>query len=73
MQRTAIARALAADPPVLLADEPTGNLDSANGKIVLDLLASLRSPDRVIVIATHDLRAAACADRRIGLRDGKVE
>jgi putative ABC transport system ATP-binding protein len=73
LQRTAIARAVAADPPILLADEPTGNLDSANGAAVLELLASLRSPTRAILLATHDTRAAARADRRVGLRDGRIE
>jgi putative ABC transport system ATP-binding protein len=69
-QRVAIARALANEPRLLLADEPTGNLDSAATRDVLRLLESLRLAGRTIVIATHDTRIAATADRLISMRDG---
>ena len=73
MQRTAIARALINDPPVILADEPTGNLDSDNSAAVIDLLARLnRQEGRTIVIATHSDIADAVATRRIRLKDGRM-
>ncbi len=74
MQRAAIARALVTDPPILLADEPTGNLDSATGREILGLLRSVHESerDRTIVMVTHDPAAAAFAGRQIVLRDGKV-
>jgi ABC-type lipoprotein export system ATPase subunit len=72
-QRVAIARALANDPALLLADEPTGNLDSATQAEVLDLLARLRRERRLtLLIVTHSPEVAAAADRRIRLRDGRV-
>lgn len=72
-QRVAIARALVTHPQLLLADEPTGNLDSANGKQVLDLLTHLRaSLGLTIVMVTHDETVAAYADRRLHLVDGKL-
>jgi putative ABC transport system ATP-binding protein len=72
-QRVAIARAFACRPPVLLADEPTGNLDSANGAHVLDLLGRLHRDERTtIVLVTHDPDVARRADRVIHLRDGAV-
>ena len=71
MQRVAVARAVAADPEVLLADEPTGNLDSENGRRVLDLLSRLnREMDLTILLATHSDEAAQRAVRSICLRDG---
>jgi putative ABC transport system ATP-binding protein len=69
-QRVAIARALANQPQVLLADEPTGNLDSAGTLDVLRLLDSLRTAGLTLVLATHDERIAATADRLITMRDG---
>ena len=74
MQRAAIARALVTDPPILLADEPTGNLDSATGREILEMLLAVHQadPDRTIVMVTHDPGAAAFAGRQITLRDGKV-
>jgi len=71
-QRVAVARALAGDPSVLLADEPTGNLDSANGEKVMDLLKELHKAGSTICMVTHDPRYAAFADREIHLFDGKI-
>ena len=71
-QRIAIARALANDPPLVLADEPTGNLDSSNGRHVLDLLLQVRRTRNVtLVLVTHDPAVAAVADDRLVLRDGR--
>ncbi len=73
-QRVAIARAIVADPGVVLADEPTGNLDSAAGSAVLELLQGLnREHGQTIVLATHSPDAARRAGRIVGLRDGKIE
>jgi putative ABC transport system ATP-binding protein len=70
-QRIAIARALANDPPLILADEPTGNLDSTNGRHILDLLLQVRHTRRVtLVLVTHDRSIAAVADVQLVLRDG---
>jgi putative ABC transport system ATP-binding protein len=72
-QRVAIARAFANDPSILLADEPTGNLDSRNGRHVLDLMVAMnRKRKATLVLVTHDHDLAAMADRRISLRDGRV-
>src|SRR5271154_6008230 len=71
-QRVAVARALGGDPSILLADEPTGNLDSANGEQVMDLLRELHRGGATICMVTHDPRYAACADRSIHLFDGRV-
>ncbi len=74
MQRVAIARALINDPPLLFADEPTGNLDSVAGEEVLLLLKDLQTRQgRTIVMVTHDAKAAAYGDRIITLRDGRVQ
>ena len=72
-QRVAIARAVALRPPLLLADEPTGNLDSATGSAIIDLLLALqREHASTLVLVTHDPALADRADRVIGLRDGRV-
>jgi putative ABC transport system ATP-binding protein len=71
-QRIAIARALANDPPIVLADEPTGNLDSGTGRIILDLLLNVRRTRKAtLVLVTHDQDLAALADTRLTLRDGR--
>ncbi len=71
-QRVAVARALGGDPAILLADEPTGNLDSANGEAVMDLLRELHRGGATICMVTHDPRYAKYADRNIHLFDGRV-
>src|SRR5574340_668712 len=71
-QRVAVARALAGDPSVLLADEPTGNLDSANGEAVMNLLRELHRNGATICIVTHDPRYAQWAERTIRLFDGRI-
>jgi putative ABC transport system ATP-binding protein len=71
-QRVAVARALAGSPAVLLADEPTGNLDSKNGDAVMELLRSLHQTGSTIVMVTHDSRFARNADRTIHVFDGRV-
>jgi putative ABC transport system ATP-binding protein len=71
-QRVAVARALAGDPAILLADEPTGNLDSQNGEQVMDLLRELHRGGATICMVTHDPRYARYADRSIHLFDGRV-
>jgi putative ABC transport system ATP-binding protein len=74
MQRVAVARALVADPAIVLADEPTGNLDSATGRGILELLHAVAKEDgRTVVVVTHDPSAARFADRVVRLRDGRVE
>lgn len=71
-QRVAVARALAGDPAILLADEPTGNLDSTNGEAVMDLLRELHRGGATICMVTHDPRYAKYADRSIHLFDGRI-
>ena len=71
-QRVAVARALAGSPSILLADEPTGNLDSKNGEAVMDLLKELHKDGATICMVTHDPRFAAHAEREVHLFDGKI-
>jgi putative ABC transport system ATP-binding protein len=71
-QRVAIARAVVGDPPLLLADEPTGNLDSASGAGVLELLKALNREGTAVVVITHDLDVAAALPRRLEIRDGQI-
>ena len=71
-QRVAVARALAGKPAILLADEPTGNLDSRNGEGVMDLLKELHSKGATICMVTHDERFAQHADRAVHLLDGRI-
>jgi putative ABC transport system ATP-binding protein len=71
-QRAAIARALANDPPLLLADEPTGNLDSATADAVLKLFADLNSDGQTIVVVTHETDISSVARRQITLHDGRI-
>ena len=74
IQRVAMARALAFNPPILLADEPTGNLDSKNGTAILSLLRRVSKEDGcTVVMVTHSEEAAGYGDRRIYLRDGRIE
>ena len=71
-QRVAVARAVAGDPAILLADEPTGNLDSRNGEAVMELLRELNRNGSTICMVTHDMRYAQHADRTVELFDGRV-
>jgi putative ABC transport system ATP-binding protein len=74
MQRAAIARALIHSPSILLADEPTGNLDTTTGNVILELLRRLaREQNTATIMATHSVEAAALADTVVRLRDGKIE
>ena len=72
-QRVAIARALANDPKVILADEPTGNLDSRNGKLIVELLKQLSERGKTVIVVTHDTGIAKIADVRIKLQDGSIQ
>ena len=72
-QRGAIARAIAQAPPVILADEPTGNLDSGSSKEIIDILKKLHAEGRTVILITHDNEIASQAKRVIRIKDGKVE
>jgi putative ABC transport system ATP-binding protein len=71
-QRVAIARAVVGDPPLLLADEPTGNLDTASGAAIVELLHELNAQGTTVVVITHDTELARQLPRRVALRDGRV-
>jgi putative ABC transport system ATP-binding protein len=72
-QRVALARAFVVDPPIVMADEPTGNLDSSNGRLVLDLLLERNKREgTTLVLVTHDAEVASRADRKVVLKDGRV-
>ncbi|HEX3947281.1 MAG TPA: ABC transporter ATP-binding protein [Acidimicrobiales bacterium] len=71
-QRVALARAIVTDPLMVLADEPTGALDSANAAHVLEIFESLESPERAVVMVTHDLTVADTARRKVSMRDGRI-
>lgn len=71
-QRVAIARAIASKPPVILADEPTGNLDSKSGKEVMEMIQELHKEGKTIILITHDNNVAAEAERIIRIQDGKI-
>jgi putative ABC transport system ATP-binding protein len=71
-QRVALARAMANSPDIVLADEPTGNLDSAAARAVLELFGEARRRGQTLLLVTHDARVAAAADRVIRLRDGRI-
>ena len=71
-QRVAIARAVAGCPVLVLADEPTGNLDSAAGRQIIELLAGLTDDGAAVVVVTHDAAVAAAMDRRVVMRDGRI-
>ena len=71
-QRVAIARALVTDPALVLADEPTGNLDTATGAEVIDLLHEVHQTGRTIILITHDAEVAAHAERQVHIRDGRL-
>ncbi|WP_067470943.1 ABC transporter ATP-binding protein [Nocardia amamiensis] len=72
MQRVAVARALIMDPPLILADEPTGNLDSKTGAAILELLGEIAGSGNSVVMVTHDMGAVTYCDRVITLRDGRI-
>ncbi|MGN8690227.1 ABC transporter ATP-binding protein [Atopobiaceae bacterium HCP3S3_F7] len=72
MQRVAIARALVCDPEVILADEPTGNLDSETGELVMGIFRRMQSRGKTVVLITHDPEVAAWADRVVHIRDGRL-
>ncbi|MEM2515230.1 MAG: ATP-binding cassette domain-containing protein, partial [Candidatus Caldarchaeum sp.] len=72
-QRVAIARALVTEPSIILADEPTGNLDSKSGAVVVKLLRELTRKGNTVIVVTHNMDVAKAADRIVYIRDGKIE
>jgi len=72
-QRVAIARALVMNPSIILADEPTGNLDSKSGIEIVELLQRLNEEGITIILVTHERDIAACAKRQISMKDGKIQ
>jgi putative ABC transport system ATP-binding protein len=72
-QRVAVARALVGAPSLVLADEPTGNLDTVTGEGILDLLREIHAGGATVIVVTHDPQVAARAPRRVTLRDGRIE
>jgi len=72
-QRVALARALVGDPRVLIADEPTGNLDTASGGIIVDLLVEQHRAGKTVILVTHEQRLAEVASRCIHMRDGRID
>jgi len=73
MQRVAIARALANSPHILLADEPTGNLDSTTGKQIMELICSLHEEGKTIIMVTHEPEVAVYAEHRLHMKDGRID
>ena len=71
-QRVAIARAIVTDPLVVLADEPTGALDSENAENIMEIFAGLKSPERAVCLVTHDMEIADATDRRVSMKDGAI-
>jgi|TARA_B100001540_G_C15585333_1_gene541434 putative ABC transport system ATP-binding protein len=71
-QRVAIARAIVTDPLVVLADEPTGALDSENAENIMEIFAGLKSPERAVCLVTHDMEIADATDRRVSMKDGSI-
>ncbi len=71
-QRVAFARALANDPPLLLADEPTGNLDTQNGKKIIQILQTLKNRHKTVIVSTHDAAIMPLADVKLYLEEGKL-
>jgi ABC-type lipoprotein export system ATPase subunit len=71
-QRVAIARAIVTEPAMILADEPTGALDSANASHVLEVFRRLQSDTRAVVLVTHDIGVASTTNRRVSMRDGRI-
>ena len=71
-QRVAIARAIVTDPLVVLADEPTGALDSENAENIMEIFADLKSPERAVCLVTHDMEIADATDRRVSMKDGSI-